>query len=1669
MTALDSVPPRDVVVGALLALDQLMDAATEGRSPKQPALDNLLDHLDRRGLAPLKDTAEPANLPAWLVCDTDRGLGRLVSALTEVGDESGPQAVLTSAVHAVPGLAEKLFALFGDAASVGTCDPRTRSREGLFDVVALSGAHAWVAGLRAFADAAQDQPQEPDHDGAARELVAGTRQWRSVSRSTNQAAGQSAVAAVRALLEDLEVRRALSPGPALSAVGLLPPLSVDDPSACLPAALRILARTVNVPELSYPGGGVLAAGGLAPKAAGRAFAPMDDAEARLRAGATGEALVHPGRGGWYRTSCDGTESVRTAADPSLGLAGAAQAYWGPAWTRWQQAQHRAALGDLRWSANNWRDTPERQSLPDIETEQVETLREIFQGNVRRVAVLGGPSGSGKSCIARCFLRRMRAEGRFVLMLSPDSGEFPTRDVLRRVVRHALGAQEAPAGSTGRPVVVLDGIRPIGEPDVERVLPFVADELDVSLLAVLEYDINAGHDWQTESLTVVRSNVRPAALAAFAARAMAAHPSKVGGSDRFIAAMSRRYPHDLTRFSRGLIEAHRKGFDSPEELEEDLRGQLKDTLDARALHRVALIAAISLLGGDGAATDAELAQSLEGLGATQGRVTGRYRFASPADCDLVLNTFAEHEYRDRADRPGKHQLLVRLAAPELAQALASGSDRPLALLRGARLYDDTVCRRLTDSLWEQHREAVRKWARVASPLDLAVLLLAVDSSLGDDMFTELLQTMLAGLADVSPGSARELLPAVRAIHRYRHRIRDEELDRLLGWCEDRFAQLLDAQPTGNEGLFSLLDWFSRFHDADLDLFVAGRGAEILVGLDPKRPLDYRMVCRVEEIVRRARRTSGDPERALWVEHAPEVQKLLARAPEPSDGIALFMASLVLRLRFDPDYRDWDVVLKRHGTDLRRALGDPHAWQLRYALDEARRYDLAFVTKMLNSMRSTGVFAAAVRTALTRSAMPAEAAQLIRTLSEIHSVTARTVLSAGPVPDHALAARLAELIRATDDAKGAGLLLSATARVDELFVTERKGFAQHLAEALGQEWVIRQIDEDPRVSVQYHLIKGLWEVEAPYRSDCLDLFVEVTARALNYSMRPWGPQVALLIGQDEEFGAAFVERLSSQVKEERLLAGMLTASSMDTRRQFHRIGPAMYPGIPAAYLERHSHKEFAERVRASSPSSAAQCAQETIRTLVAAGLSASEAGAYVLLESSQESVEDAGRRWAGRLRRGSSSSEVAEVLNVLRQLDATGAAAVLQSLATRKVPSRLSGNTVLRDQLRRAMYRDPVDAVGLLTAVEGLAPGKGEELMRQAQQDLRLWNAFTLELGHIQHPTQQYTVLRQLVRLGLRPEQPHSTWMDSLRPRLDVTAREVTSPAALSDLVRLALIWKPDWARDLASYIDGASVARRIGHGRIGDLAHVPRLLSALTSCDAGDSVNLLLDTLEEFAPAALVRSLDLRTADAMVEFARRHRPTLAHRLAPGLAESIGRRVRRPVVYDEAEHWKEIGWAAMTLRLMNREELIAMDVPGRLPNPAHAYATAWGTRWLPRQPWTSRTVEAALATVLGARPPSPGAAFVALACASDLDRTAELRAADGGWPDVAAAGARQLTVLQTMAERDHQLRAALVSQREATLERIDHPTARAAGHRDQARAWFDALPADTPAGERGAPGR
>mgnify|MGYP001354015857 CR=1 FL=1 len=163
---------------------------------------------------------------------------------------------------------------------------------------------------------------------------------------------------------------------------------------------------------------------------------------------------------------------------------------------------------------------------------------------------------------------------------------------------------------------------------------------------------------------------------------------------------------------------------------------------------------------------------------------------------------------------------------------------------------------------------------------------------------------------------------------------------------------------------------------------------------------------------------------------------------------------------------------------------------------------------------------------------DAAQLLSTIANIHSGTVRWLLYRDDrgilVPDDNLASRLAKRIKESDDSKGAGLLLSATHRVDALYCSTEDTFAGRLARHLGEDFAFEQVKREIRPSVLYYLLRGLWEAGASYRGEvedrAFDLIVS-TIKSPYRAHRPFAAQLALLLAADEHFGEKFLERLAN----------------------------------------------------------------------------------------------------------------------------------------------------------------------------------------------------------------------------------------------------------------------------------------------------------------------------------------------------------------------------------------------------------------------------------------------------------------------------------------------------------------------------------------------------------------
>ncbi|WP_088974880.1 hypothetical protein [Micromonospora coxensis] len=1655
--------PRELVVGALLALDQIRRG---GGDPHRigavlgqldaDVVDTLVRSVAHDGAANLGYgfTADDLDAVKWLCdavtsTDVDPGLAEVLDvpafdrlcALVEVLD-GGPRPWVDGA---------------GDAAYRD--DLRRRERRLEVTVARPARNGHLLLGLSPVPTATATTNGEggpaPDTNAPVQRSSPGRghgpqQGWQPLT-ATSRSALSAAAEAVGLLLEELEF--ATRPAPTRYGVpGCLPPTTIEDATLALPAALWLLGELVGMPRRR-----VVAAGAWE----GGQFVPMDEDEAAsrlaaLRVDGRHDALLVPAGGGWRLLRVDG--GGESLPDDRRDVDGAARVLWGDDWENWAGRCRRALLERRDCYLRDW-SRPVREPVPEAPMGQVDEILSVLRNRPVATVVLGGPASSGKTVIAGQVARRLAAPDApaprwTVAMMSVNATWLPETDELVALGRHALALAEAGAGPR---LLILDDLLPVGEGDVDRILPEVAEQLDASVLAVLRYEPHSLRDWETDTVAVVTAPGGVEASRLFALTLVAQTPELAGVDSATVRSLAERYPNDARALTAALADA--AGGRSVQQAEAEFRN-LFGRLGDGGRDQVAGMAARSLLRSETHERHLQglTPQELIALGAERGYRRGHWRFSSYQRCRQVLREYG------RDDQPGAHPdqsidpVLIELGGRELVNALrvADPSQRDvLSLLRGARLGSEAVCDGIIAAA--KRVDGFATWMSNVDVAERAALLRLVDGALGDDLLPRLLKQF----ADTLPDSSRAMTPAGLAdvlyvLARRRDLIEDAAFDRCAEWVAEAFAAQLDRAigPRNRTDLFRIEYRMVRLHHDVTNTVLRERGSEILRGLSRNRVLDYITVRRVDKLIRQA---TGDGVWAAPVDNEPDVQDLLDSVPPANRGVALQLAWLTLRMHFGREDTDWRAVIRTHEERIRKSMRSSKARELRLALGELYDYNPQFCTMLLNEFRH---FDSAVRNLLLVDALPTEAADLLNTVLRIHGMTAFRVITTDrdSTAHKTLAQHLASRVTQARDGKGAGMLLSVTQAIDDQYRFTGASFAHLLAGFLGRQWVLDQVANDPRTSTKYYLIKGVWQAGIDYREEIMEAAVEAVANEINKSLRSWGPQLAVMLGEDRELGEVAMRELSARVSHQRLLHAMRNAPTPDAQVHFHRLGRALYPGIAGEYLRHFDPGNLHSRLLSFSPDATVQWCLATAQTLTLAGLS--DAGHQVL-----DAVEGrmGGVGWGKRLRRSATPGQTASVLRVLERLHPERAKAVLDEVS-RPVTDR-SGrrNTPLERQVGFAMFNHQLDAADLMAAVERVSPDAGRRLLETVSGHSHRWRVFTTELEHLQDPASLFAAVRHLARVGLLPGRTYSSWTEKVFSRWSKTAHLIAGPRRVADLLRVFLLWgRDDWSRAIAGEISVDRLAGRLGYGRRDDLVAVPRLINAFDLADHGDDAAEVVDAVGRLTPADVVAATGLDVSYDLVTAVDRHDPDLAWDLAEASVRDLPGELARTMVLDEQRRWTTIGWVGWLARARGVELALPrkQTLTVNLTVPHHA---AWAMAHLPADvPWVRTGQRQSIDAVSARRPATPTELFFSLAAASaqdvpldrvlpDEDQVAELL------PQVSFT---RIRALQAMSMRHAGLRDLLVAHREAVVRTTTVPEGRLSVHARDVRQWYARVPANTP---------
>ncbi|PZS15419.1 MAG: hypothetical protein DLM60_17380 [Pseudonocardiales bacterium] len=1300
-------------------------------------------------------------------------------------------------------------------------------------------------------------------------------------------------------------------------------------TAALPFALWLLGRSTG---LGAPP--LLSDGHLV----GERVEILTAEEMSVRTKAAEEAccdLLLPTGSGWRRFSSTGTDRL----GGELSLDGAAACVWGTRWESWKRTHHFVELARLGWSLVDWRQQPANQPVPDTDVSQVHSLSRFCINTAAPAAIsLGGSAGGGKSTIVRRLANRLtdpsltKKRTWDVTVVSRGAGELPGRELALAVGRHVLGAVGQPAD---RRLLVFEDIQPIGSGDADAVLHYVADQLGILVLGVLQYDGNNQEEWQTDRLSPVTAPIGPLARQAFIEEIAAARPELGLDPGPAFAEQAANPRCDLRRITQLMVP----GADPRAELVERYR-----RLPTSVQRRLVAAAALSLI-------SAEItADELVGLDATDhavfgvepGRTAATARLAGEDECLVLMDLHRGAE--PGAPNRQRHEILMTLVEvlePELATKFRTGAAILPDLLCGARLYHPKACRMLLDSAKSDDRLA--EWVSSASVASIHALLRLREQLDEDDV-----RRVLTQLVDRLPGEdgwmPATLLAVVRSVQQVDYLFSPEQRDEFVRWLLTATGKVISDGAGRPDERLALLTMIERFDGEDVRKLIADRLYDALAGLSVERVDDYRLVRRADHLQRRIGQVieGQDLEEDIPlfpVSQEDAVQNLLNHKPSQSDGVDGLIESMILRLQFGSMRDNWDAVFDDHKDHLSPAMRHTSPARLTQAFHELRTYQSPYATWLISQWVG---FAPQARELMSRCSL-ADGAGLLTAIGRSNAAAAFEVLNTSrDSPAVVLAQSLAQLVSDSKDAKGAGLMLSAARAVDDMFRTGPDIFSTVLAESLGEDLVRVLIQKDRRLSSRYYLIKGVWDAQAGYREQTLDDALTIVVEAIRAGRKYWGPAIALRLGQDPELGVRALTELRRRLSPEALLVGMTGAPTAEALASFHRLGRVLHEEVPDLFLHRWDEESFSRLVLMSAPTAAMDACAQVAHTLAEAGMR--NPGPAI--------VEATGGYcgWAGRLEHGQQHEGFAQALNSLHDLDRWAAKAMVEELRSRQSRIQINGVPVdaLVARVRNALFDEPSAAPAVLHAVETVAPGTAKELWNEAVQDGMAFHIFRNEIKQLQDPIAQSIAARHLVEVGVVPGADTANWVETVNhTRLQVISR-AASPRTIDAVVRMLATWDVGWGVAAARRITLGQVARRLRHGLVNDFQPTVGLLRTLGALGLRTEVEELIDPLIQTGFDRICRYVSLHTACELLDLLAEFRPIDAAQACTALTDAVDAQIRLPVVLDVRDHWLQIGRACRALH-RNRHVMRPVSDPQIRSNTAHAPVLAWAATGVAQPGW------------------------------------------------------------------------------------------------------------------------
>ncbi|MEV4136524.1 hypothetical protein AB0J72_30675 [Dactylosporangium sp. NPDC049742] len=1209
------------------------------------------------------------------------------------------------------------------------------------------------------------------------------------------------------------------------------------------------------------------------------------------------------------------------------LADLARAVWGETFVKWADTSRAAALRDANL---------ELLKLPPLHrgwsSEEEDHLVATLEATISGAILLAGPASCGKSTMALRAVQRLAdtADREYdLLCLSPTISSVPKKDEIVA----AWFRRPDPGGSAARRVILIDNLPwEGGQRDSATLLNQLSEELAATVLGVAHADANT--DLEFAGVETKRLLVGLESMTAFAERIAPQLDNPV--DPNVIPVIVRESHRDLEVMLWLLRAAGKRGVNTKTVVEaallrerEPFRKIRRTEAQGRALARLAVLSYIRMPTPEDLCAPLK-PQHLRTFATRAGdgwQILARPKQLAALDVTAVDRGLWEKlavALADCLELRSRDLLWACEIIQHLHQADATEAERFLAS------HQNLLVRLVYDGVDPRH---------LARYIGLVDRYLDGQERKRQQWLTQLANQTATGLLS-NQFTPRELARILRVLTTraalLKHVSQPDPLDRLLNTLQPHLLKRVLQRASGPGARIELIDALRLCRSQFLDVRMNQLTDEFLA-----YNTTTLSVSTYTDILSAVDRLQAVPK--LSLEGTQPIMDILAHQPPKALGLMAFAAWHALHLRVRARLPG-DSSPQKHSTDRTAARrGQPaHDAQLqRVALDFAylaRSTNAWHVFAALHLLRSADRQAAAriaqelsARTdvysrvaADLRQETLSNIAHIVREMRVLHPKGLLEILY-GPDSED-LVAYISKRIVGEGDGRGGSMIIESALQAEEIYGDERRpSFARRIAERIGINFVRSVLHVDVRLVVGFRLIETIIDADVSYAEELLDDAIGVVMAKIAVH-RPWGPQLALFLGNNRRLAAKRSVFDELAVNSDILIAiEHWMADSRDdlTLRSFHQVANVLDTDRRMArqWVEVFEQQGFNPKIRDSDrPERALRAVHAVTATLGRAGAHHRvAAAANDAFDKTGIGTSDPKRRF------GITPGDLTETVSLLRRMEPMRAAAVVDDLLIKAA------------QLVRHGAGNPFDRMAAFAAIARINQDAARSTVQYLDKnDMVQHSLVTAVLDEDDNPHGQAIAFRQLTELDqARPksDERHRA-MTRWRHQLDL----IRSPKAVAEILRTAAMWDLDTACDLARAVAWDSVRARIRAGWTSDAEHWGYLSGVNWAIDAGLNLQLSNDIMQgveragPLTPAAMASLLGfLQLVD----------PEAGRDLADRFRERFAAELSLRFIEDETSHYTDLGWCALYL---HPQPDLVQERPDRLDEVVPPAVRLWLTAHL-----------------------------------------------------------------------------------------------------------------------------